>query len=126
MAWVGTTLDTIIPHRPTAQIQTAQAGPYSLVLRVDPNPPLITQPATLSLQVQQQKTQQPVSNAQITVESSMETMDMGTDRVNAQAQNNGNYLAHAQFSMSGPWQVRVIVAVPGAKTESAIFEVTAQ
>ncbi len=124
MTWVGTILVDILPHRPSAQVQTAQAGPYQLTLQVDPNPPPITQPATLLVQVMRQNT--PVTNARVTVESTMETMDMGTDSSEAQSQSNGIYRVPVQFSMSGPFQVRVLVAVPGAKTESATFEVTAQ
>jgi hypothetical protein len=56
----------------------------------------------------------------------MQTMDMGTDRANAQYQENGLYLAHAQLIMSGPWSIRVLVTEPGSRTESATFEVTAQ
>ncbi len=55
----------------------------------------------------------------------METMDMGTDIVNAQSQGDGTYHISVQFAMDGPWQVRVLVAVPGVKTESATFEVIA-
>lgn len=124
MTWVGTILVDILPHRPSAQVQTAQAGPYQLTLQVDPNPPPITQPATLLVQVMRQNA--PVTNARVTVESTMETMDMGTDSSEAQSQSNGIYRVPVQFSMSGPFQVRVLVAVPGAKTESATFEVTAQ
>jgi hypothetical protein len=124
MTWVGTILVDILPHRPSAQVQTALAGPYQLTLQVDPNPPPITQPATLLVQVMRQNA--PVTNAHVTVESTMETMDMGTDSSEAQSQSNGIYRVPVQFSMSGPFQVRVLVAVPGAKTESATFEVTAQ
>ncbi len=95
-------------------------------MQVNPNPPSITQPATLSIQVLSATSQQPVSNAHVTLESDMETMDMGTDRADAHSQGDGTYLATVQFSMSGPWQIRVIVAVPGAKPASVLFEVTAQ
>ena len=44
----------------------------------------------------------------------------------AKLQDDGSYLAHLQFSMGGPWQVRVSVTVPGEQTVSATFEVTAQ
>ena len=54
-------------------------------------------------------------------------MDMQLDQVDAQSQRNGTYLASVQFSMSGPWQVQVIISLPGAKqTVSATFEVGVQ
>lgn len=127
MTWIGTLLDSIVPHRVTAQVQTAQTGPYHVTFQVNPNPPLITQPATLSIQVLLNASQQPVTNAHVTLMSKMETMDMGIDQVEAQSQGNGIYLATVQFSMSGPWRVQVVISLPkGNKSFSAMFEVTAQ
>ena len=80
ITWIGTFLTSFIPYPATAQIQTRQAGPYQVTLHVDPNPPPITRSATLSIQVLLNTSQQPVTNAHVTLESSMETMDMGTDR----------------------------------------------
>ena len=125
ISWLGTGLTEILPARPSAQVQTTPAGPYQITLRVDPNPPSTAKPAMLAIQVVHSSTQQLVTNARVTIESSMETMDMGTDVVNAPVQRNGTYHVPVQFGMNGPWQVRVIVVVPGAKTVSATFEVTA-
>ena len=126
MTWLGTVLTTIIPHQATAQEQTVRVGPYQLTLQVNPNPPLITQPAALSIRVLSASTQQPVTNACVTLESAMVEMDMGADKVEARAQGDGTYLANVQFSMSGFWKVHVIVAAPGAAPVSTDFEVTAQ
>jgi len=129
MTWLGTVLTSIIPHQVTAQEQTVRVGPYQLTLQVNPNPPLITQPAALSISVLSASTQQPVTNARVTLESAMVEMDMGADKVEARAQGDGTdgtYLANVQFSMSGLWKVHVIVAVPGAAPVSTDFEVTAQ
>jgi hypothetical protein len=127
ITWIGTFLTSFIPYPATAQIQTRQAGPYQVTLHVDPNPPPITRSAMLSIQVLLNTSQQPVTNAHVTLESAMETMDMGTDRTEAQSQGNGIYLASVQFSMSGPWRVQVVISLPeGTKSFSAMFEVTAQ
>jgi hypothetical protein len=126
MGWLGGLVSSIEPRQPSAAVQVAQAGPYQLTLQVNPNPPLLTRPATLTLQVVRRESGQFVSHAQVIIESTMETMDMGTDRENAQYQNNGLYLSHVQFAMSGPWGIRVLVTELGARTESAEFEVTAQ
>jgi hypothetical protein len=127
MTWIGTLLDSAVPHRVTAQVQTAQAGPYHLTFQVNPNPPVTSHPTTLSIQVVSSASQQPITNAQVILKSNMETMDMGIDQVEAQSQGNGIYLASAQFSMSGPWHVQVMIALPGSKqTVSAPFEVTVQ
>ncbi len=126
ITWLGTIITTIVPSRVTAKVQTAQAGPYQISLQVDPNPPLITQPATLSLQVLVKSSQQPVTHAHVTLESDMVAMGMGIDQVDARSQGNGTYLASVQFSMSGLWRIGVIVAVPGTSSARATFEVTAQ
>ncbi len=125
MAWAGTMLTEIIPGRPSAQVQSAQAGPYKITLRVDPNPPSISRPATLTLQIVHSDSQQLVTNVRVTVESSMEAMDMGTDRADAHVQSNGLYSVPVQFLMSGPWQVQVLISVAGTQIASAVFEVTA-
>ncbi|QBD79695.1 hypothetical protein EPA93_28440 [Ktedonosporobacter rubrisoli] len=124
MTWIGTILVDIIPARPTAALQTAQAGPYQLTLQVEPNPPPTSQPATLSIQVLRDKA--PVSNAYITLEGAMEAMDMGKEYAVAQEQSRGLYSAPMRFSMSGAWRVRVQIALPGARAESAVFAITAQ
>ena len=126
LTWLGTVITSIIPHRVTAQEQTASAGPYQVTLQVNPNPPLITRPATLSLQVLSNSSQQPVTNAHVMLEGTMVEMDMGVDRVEARAQGDGTYLANVQFSMSGYWKVHVTITTPGTTPASADFEVTAQ
>jgi hypothetical protein len=127
MIWIGTLLDSVVPRGVTAQVQTGQAGPYHVTLQVHPNPPPTTLPATLSIQVLLNASQQPVTNAHVTLVSNMQTMGMGIDQVVAQSQGNGIYLASVQFSMSGPWQVQVLISLPGEKqTANATFEVEAQ
>ncbi len=126
ITWLGTLITNIVPHRTTAQVQTTQAGPYSVTLQVNPNPPPITRPAALSIQVLLTTTRQPVSNARVTLASDMETMDMGTDSANARASGNGMYLANVQFSMSGPWAIQVAISAPGQPTAIAMFEVSTQ
>jgi len=125
MTWIGTILSSAVPRTPTPQQQVARVGPYQVSLLVDPNPPLITQPATLSIQIVSRDSLQPVTNARVTLENTMETMDM-TDQASAQKQDNGVYVVHAQLSMSGPWKVLIHIAVPGTQTQSVSFEVTAQ
>ena len=127
ITWIGTFLDSIVLHRVTAQVQTAQAGPYHVTIQINPNPPLITKPATLSIQVLSNASQQPVANAHVTLMSNMETMDMELDQVEAQSQGNGTYVAKVQFLMSGPWKIQVVIALPGEKQMfNTTFEVAAQ
>ena len=126
ITWLGTIITSIVPHRATAQTQTASAGPYQVTLQVNPNPPRITQAATLIIRLVNNTSQEPVTNAHVTLTSDMESMDMGSDQTNASLQNDGSYTAPVQFSMSGLWQIRVNIAVTGSKTVSAVFEVGVQ
>jgi hypothetical protein len=125
MTWAGTLITTIVPHRATPQVQTARAGPYQVTLEVRPNPPPITRPAAVLVQVMRDSPQQPVVNANVTLASSMESMDMGTDLAQGYALGGGTYRTSVQFSMSGSWQVVVNVAVPGAPPASTTFEIVA-
>ncbi|HLH63891.1 MAG TPA: FixH family protein [Ktedonobacteraceae bacterium] len=123
---LGTIITNIVPQRTTAQVQTTQAGPFSVTLRVNPNPPPVTRPTSLSIQVLLSATHRPVSNARVTLASNMETMDMGTDRADARSSGSGTYLASVRFSMSGPWAIQVAISAPGEPTAIAMFEVSAQ
>ena len=127
MTWIGTLLDSVVPHTVTAQVQTAQTGPYHVTLQVNPNPPVTSHPTTLSIQVVLSASQQPINIAHVTLSSNMQTMGMELDQVDAKSQGNGIYLASVQFSMNGPWQVQVVISLPGVKqTVSATFEVAVQ
>lgn len=126
MTGLGTLITSIIPHHTTAQTQSVRVGSYQVTLDVNPNPPLITRPATLSIQVLSSTTQQPITNAHITLQSEMVEMDMSTDKVDAHPQAGGIYLANLQFSMSGLWRVHVNISTPGTQAATADFEVTAQ
>ncbi len=126
LTWLGTIAANDTPHNPTAPVQLKQAGPYSVTLQVSPNPPPTTGPTTLSLQVLLTSSQQPTSNLHITLQSTMQAMDMGIDQIQAHSQGNGLYLASVQFPMSGLWQVQVLITSPGTPSASTTFEITAQ
>lgn len=122
----ATAIPDLFPHRPTAPVQTALAGPYQITAQISPNPPPLNQPATLSLQIVRQDTQQPVHNAHITLENGMQEMNMHSEPVTAHEQPDGTYQAQLRFTMSGPWQVLVQISISGSPTEQATFEITAQ
>jgi len=123
---LGSNLEAFLPQHPTAANQVVQAGPYQITLVVSPNPPHITDPARLTIQIVKKNSNQLVTNATVVLENIMVSMDMGTGRVQARLQDDGTYLAHLPFTMSGTWQVRVLVTVPNTQTVSATFEVIAQ
>lgn len=123
ITWLGTFFGDYVPSHPTPQVQTTQIGLYSVTLRVDPNPPSLDQPATLSLQILQRSSQQPVKGAHITIDGAMESMSMGTTEVQAKELGNGMYTASMPFSMSGSWQMQVLISSPGQPDLNAVFTV---
>jgi hypothetical protein len=123
---LGTFITNYMPAMKTPQVQTSQAGPYTVTLSVNPNPPSTAQPATFSVQIQQSASHQPVSNARVTLEGSQEDMGLSTSTIEAKDQGNGKYVARVPFSMSGSWQMQVAIAQSGQPTYNAVFMVTAQ
>ncbi|GCE47699.1 YtkA-like protein [Thermosporothrix hazakensis] len=122
-AWVSN-METPHTTAPSPAVQEAHSGPYLIRLQVDPNPPTPSREATLALQVLRE--QQPITNARITLETTMQAMDMGTTPLEAQSQNNNLYLAHFRFSMSGPWLLHTRIAISGEQPITVTFEITAQ
>jgi hypothetical protein len=123
---IATSLDSFIPHQPTAAVQIAHAGPYEITLNVNPNPPGANQPATLSFQIVQTNTHQLVSGAHVALAISMLTMDMGTEALTAQAKSPGIYEAQTQFPMGGTWEVHLNISKTGSKTASTSFDITSK
>lgn len=123
---VGTFVTNFMPAMKTPQTQKTQAGPYTVTLRVDPNPPSTNQPASLSIQIQQSASLQPVSGARVTLSGSQEAMEMNLPAIEAQARGAGSYVTRVPFSMSGSWQIQVSVVLTGQPTANAVFTVTVQ
>ncbi|GCE26711.1 hypothetical protein KDA_21950 [Dictyobacter alpinus] len=126
VTFLGTSLEALIPRKPTAPVQVAQAGPYQVTLQVSPNPPSINQPANLSLQIVKKASGQLVSNARVILASSMQSMDMGTEEIVARSQSPGLYQAQAHLSMGGSWQLHVQITVPGSPAATTNFDITTQ
>jgi hypothetical protein len=121
---LGTFITNYMPAMQTPQVQTAQAGPYTVTLRIDPNPPSTEQPATCTIQISQNAA--PLSGAQVTLEGTQADMGLTTSAVTARAQGAGQYVARVSFSMDGSWQMQVAISFPGQPTTHAAFMVTAQ
>jgi hypothetical protein len=121
---LGTFVTNSMPTMSTPGVQTSQAGPYTVTLRVDPNPPLTDGPATFSVQVVQTTSRRPVNGASVTLAGALEDMGLSTSVIAARASSAGSYVAHVPFSMSGSWQIQVSIALPGQPTATAVFKVT--
>ncbi len=123
---LGTFVTSYIPQRDTPQIQTVQAGMYSVELRIDPNPPSIERMTRLSIQVLQTSSHQPLNEAHLVIDGTMVSMDMGAVEVVAKGLGQGNYVAQMPFSMSGLWQLQLLVSAPGQPVVNAAFSVQTQ
>lgn len=126
ITWLGTFVTTYVVPRTTSQTQHVEVAAYTVTLHVNPNPPPIDQPVTLSIQILQTATNQPVSDASVSIDGTMVTMDMGTTHVQAQARNSGNYVAQMNFAMIGPWQVQVLFLLPEQPVLNAAFTISTQ
>ncbi len=128
VTWLGTYFTNIIPSHPSPAVQTAQAGPYTVTLHVNPNPPNTTNPTTLALDIRLSASQQPAANitVQLSSNNAQMGMDNGAPKPTVQTQGIGKYRVQTTFSMSGSWQVHVLITPLGGKPVDAVFEVTAQ
>lgn len=121
---LGTFITNYMPAMNTPQEQTAQAGPYTVKLHVNPNPPSTSQPTICTIQLLQGST--PLDGALVTLEGTQADMGLTTSEVRASAQGKGKYAARLSFSMNGSWQMQVTITLPGQATQHAAFMVTAQ
>lgn len=123
---LGTFVTNVMPTMNTPPVQTSQAGPYTVTLRVDPNPPSTGGSATFAVQVVQSASHSPLDGASVTLEGALEDMGLSTSAILARAAGAGTYVARVPFSMNGSWHIQVEIALPGQPTVIAVFTVTAR
>jgi hypothetical protein len=121
---LGTFITNYMPAMQTPQVQTTQVGPYTITLRVEPNPPSTEQPAICTLHITDHTG--PLKGARVTLEGTQADMGLTTSAVPASAQGAGQYVARVSFSMDGSWEMQVTIALPGQPDVHAAFMVTAQ
>jgi hypothetical protein len=126
MTLFGSSLESWLPTQASADIQSAQAGPYTVTLQVNPNPPSAGQTAELSLLLVATASRQLVSHAQVTINSAMADMIMGSEVAQAKEFSPGRYRAQADFSMRGAWLVSVTIALPHVAPAQVQFSVVAR
>ena len=67
-----------------------------------------------------------VTGAAITTSVAMTSMDMGTTHPAVTEKGGGQYAATINFSMAGPWRVKVKVTAPGQKPQTRAFDFSAK
>lgn len=66
----------------------------------------------------------PVDGADVYIDLTMPAMPMGTNRPIAESQGMGRYLASTAYTMSGDWELTVVVEIDGVERR-AMFALTA-
>ncbi len=69
---------------------------------------------------------QAVTRADVTLFTTMLTMNMGTDNIPMQSDGNGHFTASGLLSMSGSWQVRVAIRTVDHVLHEASVQFTSQ
>ncbi|HET8846450.1 MAG TPA: FixH family protein [Ktedonobacteraceae bacterium] len=123
ITWLATYITNYVPQRPTPQTSATQVGTYDVTLHVDPNPPSLDQPATLSISLSDHDSHKTVDGAQVIIDGRMEDMEMDALRIETKAQSKGTYIAHFPFNMQGLWQLQVLISRPGQPTLNTLFSV---
>jgi len=67
-----------------------------------------------------------VTGAAVTASVAMTSMDMGTTHPAVTEKGGGQYAATVNFSMVGPWRVKVKVTAPGQKPQTRAFDFSAK
>ena len=68
----------------------------------------------------------PVTGATLSASVAMTSMDMGTTHPAVTEKGAGQYASTVNFSMAGPWQVKVKVTVSGQKPQTKAFDFDAK
>lgn len=79
-----------------------------------------------TVDVQDARSKQPISHLQVQLLTTMLDMDMGTDTLPLQEQNNGIYSAQGDLSMSGRWKIGIELRGSGSTLHKAQVQFTAQ
>lgn len=100
---------------------SASAEKEQITLATDPSP-LRPGKAKFIIKVQD-KEGKAVDNAKVSFDLNMTTMNMGTQKGEASAQGNGQYVAQGNLTMLGPWRVRTQVVKSDGSKENKDFVV---
>lgn len=128
VAGLGESFAGFIPHTtpPFANGKTQTAGALRVTIQFTPNPPRISgDPTTQVKLLIQGQSNQTIDGAEVRLDLSMVTMDMGVNRFAAQGLGQGRYQARVAFLMIGQWNVQVSVTPPGGSAVTTTFTVDA-
>jgi hypothetical protein len=99
------------------------SAPVKITAIVASTPKAGDNPLTISITDAQGK---PVTGAKITTTVAMTSMDMGATHPAVTEKGAGHYATVANFSMVGPWQVKVKITAPGRQPQTKTFDFSAK
>lgn len=95
-------------------------GNTNVTIAISPFPPASFQKGTFDVTLKDDKGQA-ITDAQVTLDLTMPSMRMPTNKPTAQNMGNGKYTATATWTMRGWWRIEVIIVRGGVK-QSAFFD----
>jgi len=98
-----------------------KAGGLTVALAMTPYPPLNRQAETFEVVLTDDKGQ-PVADASVTLDLTMPSMPMPSNKVQLQHAAEGRYQGVGRFTMRGWWRIEVIVQRAGGDKTSAFFD----
>ncbi len=108
---------------PSAGGTPTASAPVNITATTTSTPKAGDNPLTVSITDAEGK---PVTGATITTTVAMTSMDMGTAHPAVTEKGAGQYASTVNFSMAGPWRVKVKVTAPGQKPQTKTFDFTAK
>ncbi len=106
---------------PSANNATQKAGNWNVTLALTPYPPVSFQTTTFDITITDERGNA-ISDAQVSLDLTMPSMWMPSNKPQAQSLGAGRYQAAGRFTMRGAWQIAVIVQ-RGAEKQTAYFRV---
>ncbi len=108
------------PTNAPTNMSTQKAGNWNVTLALTPYPPVSFQPTTFDITITDEKGSA-VSDAKVSLDLTMPSMWMPSNKPTAQSLGEGKYQATGRFTMRGGWQIAVIVE-RGAEKQTAYFQ----
>ena len=105
---------------PSANAATQKAGNLNVTLALTPFPPVSFQSTTFDITITDDKGSA-ISDAKVSLDLTMPSMWMPSNKPQAQSLGAGKYQASGRFTMRGGWQIAVIVE-RGSEKQTAFFQ----
>jgi hypothetical protein len=105
---------------PSANSATQKTGNWNVTLALTPYPPVSLQQTTFDITITDEKGDT-VSDAKVSLDLTMPSMRMPSNKPQAKSLGSGKYQAIGWFTMRGGWQIAVIVE-RGSEKQTAYFQ----